>query len=125
MATITVVVGEPPYGKERVYSTLRFVLAAFYEGHSVNIFLLEDAVFVPKKGQEPAEMPAVLDERMPNCEELIKAAIAQGAKVKICGVCASERSLNQSEVEVLEGAEVASMRDLVQWVLDSDKVVSF
>ncbi len=123
MSSITVVVGEPPYGKERVYSTLRFVLAALHEGHSVNIFLFEDAVFVPKKGQKPPEMPAVLDERMPNCEGLIKAAIARGAKVKICGVCASERSLNQSEV--LEGAEIASMRDLVQWVLDSDRVVSF
>jgi tRNA 2-thiouridine synthesizing protein D len=123
MATITVVVGEPPYGKERVYSTLRFVLAALHEGHSVNLFLFEDSVLVPKKGQKPPEMPFLLDQRMPNCEELIKAAIAEGAKVRICGVCALERSLNQSDV--LEGAEIASMRDLVQWVLDSDKVVSF
>ncbi len=123
MATITVLVGEPPYGKERVYTTLRFVLSALHEGHSVNLFLLEDSVFAPKKGQRPAEMPAVLDEKMPNCEELLRAAIAQGAKVKICGVCAKERSLEQSEL--LEGAEIGSMRDLVQWVLDSDRVISF
>jgi tRNA 2-thiouridine synthesizing protein D len=123
MATIAVVVGEPPYGKERAYSTMRFVLAALHEGHSVNLFLFEDAVFVAKKGQKPPEMPALLDERMPNCEELLRAAIKEGARVKICGVCASERSLSQSEM--LEGAEIASMRDLVQWVLDSDKVISF
>lgn len=123
MATITVMVGEPPYGKERVYSTLRFVLSALHEGHSVNLFLLEDSVFAPKKGQKPGEMPALLDEKMPNCEELLRAAIAQGAKVKICGVCAMERSLKESEL--LEGAEIGSMRDLVQWVLDSDRVVSF
>lgn len=123
MATITIMVGEPPYGKERVYTTLRFALAALHEGHSVNLFLFEDSVFAPKKGQSPKEMPAVLDEKMPNCENLIKAAISQGAKVKICGICASERSLNQSEV--LEGAEIGSMRDLVDWVLDSDRVVSF
>ena len=30
--TITVVIGEPPYGKERVYSALRFALAARFEG---------------------------------------------------------------------------------------------
>jgi len=123
MATITVIVGEPPYGKERIYSTLRFVLAALHEGHSVNLFLYEDSVFAPKKGQRPAEIPFLLDEKMPNCEEMIKAAIAQGARVKICGVCASERSLKQGEI--LEGAQIASMRDLVQWVLDSDKVVCF
>jgi sulfur relay (sulfurtransferase) complex TusBCD TusD component (DsrE family) len=90
MATITVVVGELPYGKERVYRTLRFVLAALHEGHSVNLFLFEDSVLAPKKGQKPPEMPFLLDQRMPNCEELIKAAIAEGAKVKICGVCAFE-----------------------------------
>jgi len=123
MASITVVVGEPPYGKERVYTTLRFVLAALHEGHSVNLFLFEDSVLAPKKGQKPSEMPALLGEKMPNCEELIKATLAQGAKVKMCGVCASERSLNQREI--LEGVEIASMRDLVQWVLDSDRVVSF
>jgi len=123
MATMTVLVGEPPYGKERVYTTLRFALAALSEGDSANLFLLEDPVFAPRKGQKPPEMPALLDEKMPCCQELIEAAMAQGAKVKICGVCASERSLDQSEV--LEGAEIASMRDLVQWVLDSDGVVSF
>jgi hypothetical protein len=65
MAKITVVVGEPPYGKERIYSTLRFVLAALHEGHSVNLFLLEDSVFVPKKGQKPAEIPFLLFRAFP------------------------------------------------------------
>ncbi|MDI6808550.1 MAG: DsrE family protein [Candidatus Eisenbacteria bacterium] len=123
MATITVIVGEPPYGKERVYTTLRFVLTALHEGHAVNLFLIEDSVLAPKKGQKPSEMPGVLDEKMPNCEELVKAAIKAGAKVKICGNCALERSLNQGDL--VEGVEVASMRDFVRWVLESDKVVSF
>lgn len=65
----------------------------------------------------------LLNERMPNCQELLRAAISQGTKVKICGVCASERSLSQSGI--LQGADFASMRDFVQWVLDSERVVSF
>lgn len=123
MATITVVVGEPVYGKERVYTTLRFVLAALGQGHKVNLFIFEDALFAAKKGQNPPEFPGVLDEHMPNCEELVKAIIRQGAKVKVCGVCASERATTQEEL--IEGVEIAGMPALVEWVVESDKIVGF
>ena len=123
MATITIIVGEPPYGKERVYTTLRFALAALSQGHQVNLFAFEDSLYAARKGQEPAEFPGVLDARMPNCEELLKATIRQGATVKLCGVCASERGVRPSEL--IDGAQIGGMTDLVQWVLESDRVVSF
>jgi len=123
MATITVITGEPPYGRERVYSALRFSLAALSEGHRVNMFIFEDAVWAAKKGQAPPEFPGALDEHMPNCEELIKAVLRQGGKIKACGVCSTERALRQEEL--ISGVEIASMKDLVSWVLESDKVVSF
>lgn len=121
LATITVVVGEPPYGKERAYTSLRFILTALIEKHIVNLFLLEDGVFLAKKGQRPPEMPT--GEKMPNCEELLKMAIKEGAQVKICGVCATERGLIQSDL--IEGAALATMHDLVDWVVKSDKSVFF
>ncbi len=124
MANITVVLGESPYGKERPYTTLRFVLAALVAGHAVNLFILEDAAFIAKKGQKPLELPALLEhETMPSCEELLKAAIKQGATVKVCGVCASERGLTQEEL--VAGAEISNIRVLVDWVVGSDKVVFF
>ncbi|MFQ6618434.1 MAG: DsrE/DsrF/TusD sulfur relay family protein [Fidelibacterota bacterium] len=123
MATITVVVGEAPYGKERFYSTLRFILAALQEGHGVNLFIFEDAVFAAKRGQRPPEFPGLLDEHMPNCEELLKSAVKQGAVVKACGVCARERSVSPDEI--IEGVEIGSMTDLVNWVMESDKTVFF
>ena len=124
MASITVVVGDPPYGKQRVYTALRFILAALYEKHSINLFLLEDAVFLAKKGQEPKEMPSLLGhETMPNAEELLKAVIKQGATVMICGVCCSERALKQEEL--VEGCQISSMKNLVNWVVESDKTVFF
>jgi len=122
MAVITVAVGDPPYGKERVYTALRFSLVALHEGHQVNLFLFEDAVFAAKRGQKPPEMP-VGDAGMPNCEELLRAAIQEGLKVKACRVCTSERGLAQEEV--VEGAEAGSMADLVDWVVNSDKTVTF
>ena len=124
MASITVVVSDPPYGKERVYSALRFILSALVEGHQVNLFIFEDAVFLAKKGQKPPEMPSLLEhEAMPNCEELLKAAIKQGVPVKVYGVCASERALQQEEL--VEGCQISSVHDLVRWVVESDRVVFF
>jgi tRNA 2-thiouridine synthesizing protein D len=122
MAKITVIVGEPPYGTERLYTALRFVIAATHQGHSVNLFLFEDAVFAPKKGQKPQEFP-IKDEKMPRVEQLLKAAISEGVKVLMCGVCSSERAV--SENEIIEGVKIGSMKDLVNWVLESDKVVTF
>ena len=123
MASITIMTGEPPYGKERVYSALRFALAARFEGHDVNVFLLEDAVFAAKSGQNPVDIPGLLDSRMPNCGELLAEVIKGGAKVKCCGVCCSERGAKQEEV--IDGVEIASVYDLVQWVAETDKCISF
>jgi tRNA 2-thiouridine synthesizing protein D len=124
VASITVVIGDPPYGKQRAYTALRFILAALYEKHSVNLFLLEDAVFLAKKGQEPKEMPSLMGhETMPNAEELLKAVIKQGTTVRICGVCCSERALKQEEL--VEGCQISSMKNLVNWVVESDKVIFF
>jgi tRNA 2-thiouridine synthesizing protein D len=60
---------------------------------------------------------------MPNCEELLRAAILEGLKVKACRVCCSERGLRPEEV--VEGVEIASMLDLLNWVLESEKSVFF
>ncbi len=122
MVTITVVVGDPPYGRQRVYTALRFLLVALHEGHQANLFLLEDAVFAAKRGQQPMDMP-VGDTSMPNCEEMLQAAIQEGLEVKACAVCTAERGI--ALAEVTEGVERGSMVDLVNWVVESDRTVFF
>ena len=122
MAIITVAVGDPPYGKQRVYTALRFSLVALHEGHQVNLFLFEDAVFAAKRGQKPPEMP-VGEAGMPNCEQLLGAAMQEGLTVKSCRVCSAERGLRLEEM--LAGVESASMLDLVNWVVQSDRTVFF
>jgi tRNA 2-thiouridine synthesizing protein D len=122
MATITVAVGDPPYGKQRVYTALRFSLVALHEGHRVNLFLFEDAVWAAKKGQNPPEMP-VGEAGMPNCEELLGAAMQEGLTVKACRVCSAERGYRAEEM--MEGVESASMVDLVDWVVQSDRIIFF
>ena len=108
MTTITVVVGDAPYGKQRLYTALRF--------------LLEDAVFAAKKGQQPPAMP-IGDVGMPNCEELLRAAVLEGLTIKACRVCSSERALQPDEL--MAGVDIGSMLDLVNWVVESDRTLFF
>lgn len=123
MSEITVIVGEPPYGKERIYTTLRFVQTALEEGHKVNLFLFEDAIFATKNGQSPHEFPGTYAERMPNCEVLLQEVIKKGARVKLCGACSTARGVSEDDVRL--DAQMGNMGELVQWVTEADRVVCF
>ncbi len=111
MSEYTVMITHAPYGQEKPFTALRFVQAAF--AHKVNIFLVEDGVFVAKKGQKA-------DVRI---EDMLRDAIRSGVTVKLCGNCAEARGLSQDEL--VEGAAMGLMKELVEWVDRSDKVLTF
>lgn len=123
MANITVKVSEPPYGSEALYNCLRFVLAVLAEGHNVNLFLLGDAVIAARKGQQTPEFPGMLEGRMPSVEKLMETAVRMGAHVNACGVCCKQRVVIQEEM--IDGCSIGSMKNLVEWVVTSDKVIDF
>lgn len=123
MADILVITGEPPYGTQRLYTALRFSLAAISAGHEVKIFLLEDAVWAAKKGQSPAEIQGTLGEKMPDAGGLLERIIRQGGDIRLCGVCCQERGIG--EEDLIPGTRKDGMMTLVERVVNADKVVSF
>ncbi|MCS3900692.1 DsrE/DsrF/TusD sulfur relay family protein [Methanococcus voltae] len=110
----TVIITTAPYGQERAYSALRFALTALVEGIDVNIFLLEDAVYVAKGTQNPVDVPNYL--------ELLTGAIDAGAVVKACGPCSKARGVSE---DLVEGVQLATMHDLVDFVKDADRTITF
>ena len=58
-----------------------------------------------------------------NVARMLKFSLAKGAEVKICGSCAEARGLKN--VHLIEGAEISTMAELTNWLVDSDKVVTF
>ncbi|MBU1023074.1 DsrE family protein [bacterium] len=123
MSKFTVVVCDGPYGKQRIYSALRFVLGALFDDHEVNLFLFEDAVITAKAGQDPQEYPAEKDARLPNAEIMLREAMKNGAKVIACGACCQERGISPDEI--IEDITLGTILDLVEWVDEADKVVNF
>lgn len=115
---ILILINEPPYGNEKAYNALRLAnqLGKDHETVEVKIFLMADAVSC-----------AVANQTTPNgyynIERMLKVSIRKGAKVKICGSCADARGLK--DVPLIEGAEISTMAELTNWVVDSDKVLVF
>jgi tRNA 2-thiouridine synthesizing protein D len=118
MATITVVISKPPYGRLNALTGLSFATQALTDGHKVNVFFMQDGVQVPKKGT-PEGLPG---ERF-DVRGWLNKVINGGAEMKVCGFCANWRGLTQDDY--IEKAKVVSMKDFVDWTIESDKVVSF
>lgn len=110
---MTVILSQGPYQSERGYTALRLVLTALLEGMEVNLFLLENGIYLGKKGQSPVDFA--------NAQELLKQAIGEGVKIKACEICSKERGMKKEDF--LESVELASMHKLVAWIRESDETL--
>lgn len=112
------IINDAPYGSEKAYNALRIAnqLNKEHTGIEVRIFLLAD-------GANCAIAEQVTPNGYYNIERMLKLSINKGAKVKICGSCAEARGLKN--VTLIEGAEISTLAELTNWIVDSDKVLTF
>lgn len=118
MQKILIIINDGPYGTEKAYNGLRLAnqIGKDHENVEVRIFLMADAASCAIAGQSTPN-------GYYNIERMLKFAINKGAKVKICGSCADARGLKN--VTLVEGAEISTMAEFSDWVVESDKVISF
>jgi len=115
---ILLIINESPYGSEKAYNALRIVnqLNKEHNGVEVRIFLMADGVNC-----------ALAHQNTPsgyyNIERMLKLAINKGSKVKLCGSCSEARGLKSAAC--VEGAELSNMTELAQWIVESDKVITY
>ncbi len=118
MQKILILINDAPYGTEKAYNALRLAnqIGKAHESVEVRIFLMADAAAC-----------AVANQTTPNgyynIERMLKLSIAKGAAVKICGSCADARGLKNAQL--IEKTELSTMAELTDWVVDSDKVLTF
>lgn len=115
---ILIIINDAPYGTEKAYNALRIVnqLNKEHESVEVRIFLIADAVNCALKDQ-------VTPNGFYNIERMLKLAITKGCKVKLCGSCSDARGLKN--LSLVEGAEMSTMSELTNWIVDSDKVINY
>ncbi|MBI3134461.1 MAG: DsrE family protein [Bacteroidetes bacterium] len=115
---ILLIINDAPYGSEKAYNALRIAnqLNKDHADVEVRLFLIADAVAC-----------AIPNQTTPNgyynIERMLKLALTKGSKVKICGSCLEARGLK--EIQLVEGTEISNMPELANWIVESDKVISF
>ena len=109
----TIAIGSAQYTKERPLTMLRFALTALLDGHKVNIFLVEDGIWVGKKNQDPTTYD--------NVGKWMNDALEQGAKVLACGVCMKSRGMNDDEL--MEGITKTTMNGFLEMCVEADNVL--
>ena len=118
MKKVLILINDAPYGTEKAYNALRLAiqLGKDHENVEVNVFLMADAVTC-----------ALANQNTPNgyynIERMLKAVLAKGGEVKICGSCAEARGLKNAQL--IEGTELSTMAELTSRVVEADKVVTF
>ena len=93
---------DPPCGTERPYNALRLALKLVkVENVDLRLFLMPEGYY--------------------NVERMLK-GLGQ-AEIKACGTCVEARGL--SDKHILSGIVPSNMLELTEWVVDSDKVITF
>ena len=115
---ILFIINDAPYGTEKAYNALRMAMTIQKENETaeVRIFLMADAATAALPNQNTPQ-------GYYNIERMIKSVLLKGGKVKICGSCAEARGIK--DLQLIGGTELSTMKELVQWTLDSDKTLTF
>lgn len=115
---ILFILNDAPYGSEKVYNALRLAMKLQQEHTEaeVRVFLMADAVTAALPNQTTPQ-------GYYNIERMLKAVINKQGHVKMCGTCAEARGIEK--LTLVEGVEVSTMSQLAQWVVESEKVLTF
>jgi len=115
---VLLVINDAPYGTENAFNALRLAMAmqAEHSGVEVRIFLMGDAVTCAVPNQSTPQ-------GYYNIERMLKVIISKGGLVKTCGTCSEARGIEG--LKLIDGVEISTMSQLKDWVVESDKVLTF
>ena len=118
MKILIIFTHEPYNGTDVTWNGLRLAGKLIEGGNEVRIFLMNDAVDMARDSCRP---PAGYDQDL---SQMLKDLIAGGVTVKVCGTCMARCGIYKNQ-PYFEGAEKSTMQALADWVVESDKVITF
>jgi len=116
---ILLIFNREPYDQTDVtWNGLRLAGKLMDNGQDVRIFLMNDAVDMARDVCRP---PDGYDQDLSG---MLKELIGRGAAVQVCGTCMARCGIYKNH-PYFDGAEKSTMQALSDWVVDSDKIISF
>lgn len=114
---VLIILNDAPYGGERAYNGLRTAMTLQKEhGADVRVFLFADAIWAAASGQKTPD-------GYYNVERMLKAILAKGGQIKLCGSCADARGFDRENA--VPGVLIGSMPELADWVVEAEKSLVF
>lgn len=116
---ILVIFNREPYDNTDVtWNGLRLAGKLQEAGQEVRIFLMNDSVDMAREVCKP---PENYDQDL---SAMLKDLIAKDVPVKVCGTCMARCGIYKNH-PYFDGAEKSTMPELAEWVVDSDKIITF
>lgn len=119
MEKVLIIFNRDPYDNTDVtWNGLRLAGTLKKKGNEVRIFLMNDSVDLARDVCKPQQG---YDQDL---SQMLKDLIAQGVPVEVCGTCMARCGIYKNH-PYFEGANKSTMGFLADWVIDSDKVITF
>lgn len=116
---ILIIFNRQPYDQTDVtWNGLRLAETLRKNNQEVRIFLMNDSVDMAR---DSCTSPENYDQDL---SQMLKDLIANGVPVKVCGTCMARCGIYKNE-PYFEGAEHSTMQALAEWIIESDKVLTF
>jgi len=117
--THLIVMNNQPYnGTDIAWNALRLVGALHKKGESVRVFLMNDAVDLARDTTVKPEFYEY------DLVEMLKKLYADGVELKVCGTCMARCGINKNQPYFSDEVK-GTMDVLANWVISSDKVLTF
>ena len=117
--SILIIFNREPYDNTDVtWNGLRLAEQLRASGQAVKLFLMNDAVDMARDACKP---PQGYDQDLAH---MLKALIAKDVPVQVCGTCMARCGIYKNQ-PYFAGAEASTMPALAEWVINSDKVLTF
>lgn len=117
--SILIILNRVPYdGTDVTWNSLRLAEKLFEAGQEIRIFLMNDAVDLAREICKP---PEGYDQDL---SKMLKALLSKQVQVKVCGTCMTRCGIYKNH-PYFEGAEKSTMTELAEWIVDSDKIITF
>lgn len=114
---LLVIISSQPYnGSDAVWNAIRLSKEALNNNNDARIFLINEGVDAGRKGIKPPENSF-------NLSDMLKEVAIGGGEIKYCKTCIDRCGIGKSEM--IDEIEPGSMKILHDWILTSDKVITF
>ncbi len=116
---ILIILNREPYDNTDVtWNALRLTKTLLEKGNEMRLFLMNDSVDLARDVCKP---PENYDQDL---SQMLRDLIADGVSVKVCGTCMARCGIHRNH-PYFEGANESTMGELADWVMSSERVISF